>query len=161
METRFDRHSFTVERSVNFLIHWLTDQSTVTGTVRVYYKSHTSIFTYQLINKSIDLSINGRTKRIEGIITRTTDIRMHYLTYLSTDRRIPLSTDTNRGLTGTGRIHFQWDTSIFTYWYINHSIDVSTDRRNGRTDTSVGHHTSGRITSLIYQRIRGYPYQQT
>ena len=57
----------------------------------------------------------------------TVDIRAHYLTGISTKTWIPLSTDKNRGVTGTGRVYFKSETSIFTYLYINQSIDVSTD----------------------------------
>ena len=65
METCFNGPSLTGEISINFLIRLLSDQSingdsetlinghklTVKGTGRVYFKYHTSIFTYQLIDQ--------------------------------------------------------------------------------------------------------------
>ena len=70
MKKNFDRRVLTGERSVNFLIRWLTEKSingdaetpidghklTVTGTGRIYFKCYTSIFTYRLINQLIDQS---------------------------------------------------------------------------------------------------------
>ena len=56
----------------------------------------------------IDWLINqeGRMKRTEGHISTTLDIRTHTLTDILTERRIPLLTDTNQGVTGTGRVYF-------------------------------------------------------
>ena len=69
--------------------------------------------------------------------------------------------DTNQRVTGTGPIYFQYNTSIFIYLSINKSIGISTDRRKGQRDTSLWQHKSGRITWLIYQHRRGYPYWLT
>ena len=93
------------------------NKSTLTGTGRVYFKYHTSIFAYRLIDQFIDRFINVQTKWKEGHISRTVGIRTHYLTDISILRRIPLSTDTNRGVTvtGMGRLYFQLETSILTY----------------------------------------------
>ena len=68
IQTRFDGRALTGGRSVKFLICWLPEQSinvdvettidrnklTVTRTGRVYFKSHTSIFTYWFIDQSFD-----------------------------------------------------------------------------------------------------------
>ena len=67
-ETRLDGRASMGERSVNFLIRWLTEQYIngdldtpidghklkVMGTDRVYFKPHTSIWTYWFIDKSFD-----------------------------------------------------------------------------------------------------------
>ena len=119
---------------------------------------------YIIIHLSIDWSILwliGRTKHTEVNIITTADTRTHYLTDPSTERRIPLLTDKNQGVTGTGRVYFQSETSIFTYWSINQSIDLSTYRKNVRRDTSSVQQTSGRINRLIYQQILGDPYRRT
>ena len=93
---------------------------------------------YINIHLSIDLSILwyiGQTKNIEWHISTTAYIRTYYLTDISTDRRIPLLKDTNQGVTGMGRIYFQSETSIFTYWLINKLIDIPTDIQNERRET--------------------------
>ena len=91
-ETRFDGSALEGERSVKFLIHWLPDRSInretettidghktiVSGTGHVYFKSQTSIFTYVLINQSIDWYINGQKKRTEGQISSTKDSSTHW-----------------------------------------------------------------------------------
>ena len=131
------------------------------GTGRVFLKSHASIFTYWLINQSIDRFVNGRTKQTEGHISRAAGTRTHYLTDLWTETRITLLTYKNRGVTGTGRVYFQSETSIFTYWLTNQSIDLSIDIQNGQRYIPVGNQTSGHITWLIYQWRLGYPYWGT
>ena len=101
---------------------------------------------YINIHLSIDRYINGRTKRTEGQVSRTADIRTHYLTDLSTERQIPLLMETIQGVTGTGCVYFQSETSIFTYWLIDQSIYLSTDRRIPlSTDTNRGLKGTGRI----------------
>ena len=65
------------------------------------------------------------------------------------------------GCGGAGRVYFKSEASISTYWSIDQSIDLSTERRNGRRDISVGHQTLGRITWLIYQQRHGYAYRRT
>ena len=89
---------------------------------------------FQISYININLSINwsilwliGRTKWKEGQISTKADIRTHYLTDISTERHTPLLTDTNKGVTKTGRVYFQSETSIFTYWSIDQSIDLSMD----------------------------------
>ena len=75
-ETCLDERALMGERSVNLLIRWLPEKYIngdvdtpidghklkVTGTDRVYFKSHTSILTYQFIDQSFDRSDgqNGR-----------------------------------------------------------------------------------------------------
>ena len=110
------------------------------------------------IDQLINCYINGQTKGIEGYISRTSYISTHYLTDISTETCRSLLTDTNLRVIGTVRVYFKSETSIFTYWLINKSIDLSTDRQNGRRDTSVGHQTSGLITWLMYQHRRGDAY---
>ena len=65
---RFDVRALMGERSVNLLIRWLPEKyingdvdtpidghkSKVMGTDRVYFKPHTSILTYWLIDKYFD-----------------------------------------------------------------------------------------------------------
>ena len=95
---------------------------------------------YINIHLLIDWSIFwlvGRTKRAEGHISTTAEIRKHYLTDLSTERLISLLMDTNQEMTKTGPVYFQSETSIFTYWSIDKSNDLSKDRKNGQRDTLV------------------------
>ena len=80
-EKRFDGHALTGERSVNFLIRWLPEQYikrdadmpierqklTVTGTGRVYFKSHTSIFTYRFIDQFFDWLDEQNGRRGESV----------------------------------------------------------------------------------------------
>ena len=115
-----------------------------------------------LIDRSIGRSIYQQTeKRIEEHISRTTEIRTHYLNDISTERRKPPSTEKSRGVTGTGCVYFKSDTSIFTYLSIDRSIDLSTDRKNRRRETSVVQQISVCITWLIYQQRCRDPYQRT
>ena len=58
----------------------------------------------------------------------STSSSVDYLTDISTETLIRLSTDTNRWVTGMGGVYFKSETSIFTYLSINRSIDLSTDR---------------------------------
>ena len=141
----FQRICLTGERSVNFLIRWLPDQSinrdtetpidghkkTVAGMGHVYLKSHASIFTYLLIDQLIDLSINGWTKQTEGHISRKIDTNTHYLTDLSTERRTPLSTEKIEGWRGRA-------VSIYNqrhqYSPIDRSINQFICQRKEKTD---------------------------
>ena len=55
----------------------MTVTVTVTGTGRVYFKYHASIFTYRLIDQLIDIYIKRQTKQTEGKISVKADIRMY------------------------------------------------------------------------------------
>ena len=126
--------------------HWVTDLSpetwrplsadTTLRTGCVYFKYKKLILTYWSIDRSIDQFINGQTKWTEGHISRKSGSSTHNPTDLSTETQRRLLTDTNRR---TGP----------------QLIDLSTDGRNGRRDTSVGQQTAVNICRLIYQRRRG------
>ena len=86
------------ERSVNFSIRWLPDQSIrgdvdtpinkkksmVIGTGHVYFKSHTSIFTYLLIDQLIDKS-DGRKRWRDRSVEHQTQGRIALLVYQHRD----------------------------------------------------------------------------
>ena len=48
-------------------------------------------------------------------ISTIADMRTNFLNDLLTERQISLLTDTNQGVTGTGRVYFQSEISVFTY----------------------------------------------
>ena len=73
----------------------------------------------------------------------TAGIRTHYLTDISTYRRITLLMDTNQGVIGTA---MSISNQRHQYSPIDQSIDLSTDRQNRRRDTSLVQKKSGRIT---------------
>ena len=93
-ETRFDGRALMGERIVNFLICWLPEQSinedaetpidgqklTVTGTGRVYFKSHTSIFTYRFIDQSFDC-LDGKNGRRDKSVWQQALWRITWLIY--------------------------------------------------------------------------------
>ena len=90
----FNRPALIGEIIFNFLISWLTEQSTngdaktpidghtstLTGTGRVYFKYHTSKFTYQLIEQSFDRS-NGRNRWRYTSILQQKSGRVDWLIY--------------------------------------------------------------------------------
>ena len=169
-ERRFDGRALTGERIFKLLIRWLLDRyinryaDTPTDGHKYLGDGDGSclfqirdINIHLLMDRSINWSINGQKKRTEGHISRTCDIRTHWLTDISTETRRHILMDTNQQ---TDHIYFKSQTSIFNYWLIDRSIDISTDIQNGRRDTSVGHQTPGRITLLIYKRRNGDTYQR-
>ena len=169
-----DTH-WQVKEVVNFLIHWLPDQY-INGNAETPIDGHKStggryglclfqirdINMHLLIYQSINWSINWQTKQMEGNISRTADIRTHYLINISTETWRPLSADTNWR---TYCVYLKPQTWIFTHLLINQSIDkstnLSTNGRNIQRDTSVRRQKEGHITWQIYQRRRGDAYWQT
>ena len=64
-------------------------------------------------------------------------------------------------MTGTGRVYFKSQTSIFIYQYIDQLIYLSMDERNRQSYTLVLQQTAGRSNWPMYQQRRGDAYRWT
>ena len=145
----FVGYAFMGERNVNFLICWLPDRyinrdeetpidghkSTGDGDGLCIFQI-TDINIHLSIDQSINWSINWQKKRTEEHISKTADIRTHFLTDISTETRRHLSTDKDWR---TGRVYFQPQTSILTHRLIDIWINWSIYQQTNKTDGGANH----------------------
>ena len=97
------------------------------------------IHQYSPIDLLINSLIDWTDKTDVGKISTTADIRTHYLTDISTYRRIPLLMDTNQVVTGTAMsISNQRHQYSPIDQSINQLIYQWIEEMDGRRDTSVG-----------------------